>query len=286
MGMPELGTSRWVAIVVSLALHLAVFVLVGNELFAFRSKTIDSPKAQMVFMQVVPELPVPKTIKAPVPIVPQATPVSPASAHALAPDITITAEASVKQPAAMPAPPAPTTEAWAFAARYPLKNSKGYRYNWGQQVRSMMGTAVEGPDQGVVKFRVEISPEGHLVKLETLWTTSPVAEQLARRAIQAMPALPPTPTGKPLIFEKTIAFTPYAADGPPSYQDDCLPDPPAFRNPFAWDGQSPQTRVEPPRTEKPDPQAMEDCLRQLPKDSIEADEARDKRLMDRWGWRK
>ncbi|MEY4026672.1 MAG: hypothetical protein RLZZ329_392, partial [Pseudomonadota bacterium] len=67
--------------------------------------------------------------------------------------------------------------------------------------------------------------------------------------------------------EKTISFSPFANDGPPLYKDDCLPDPPVFRNPFAWDGRSP----------------MEECLRQLPKDSIEAESARDQRLMDRWG---
>ena len=42
----------------------------------------------------------------------------------------------------------------------------------------------------------------------------------------------------------------------------------------------------PPKTEKLDPQAMEECLRQLPKDSIEAEAAQDQRAMDRWGWRK
>lgn len=51
-----------------------------------------------------------------------------------------------------------------------------------------------------------------------------------------MPLWPPTPTGKPLIFEKTISFSPFASDGPPLYKDDCLPDPPVFSNPFAWDG--------------------------------------------------
>jgi hypothetical protein len=191
-----------------------------------------------------------------------------------------------KQPASLAAPPAPTAEEWAFAAQYTNKNSKGYRYSWGQQVRSMMGTAVEGPDQGVVRFRVEIAPDGNLAKLDTLWTTSAVAEQLARKAVESMPPLPPTPTGKPLIFEKTISFTPYASDGPPSYRDDCLPDPPAFRNPFAWDGKSPQVVAAPPKTEKLDPQALEDCLRQLPKDSIEAEMARDQRAMERWGWSK
>lgn len=185
----------------------------------------------------------------------------------------------------MAAPPAPTADEWAFAGKYTNKNSKGYRYSWGQQVRSMMGTAVEGSDQGFVRFRIEIAPDGTLAKLETLWTTSEVAERLARQAVESMPALPPTPTGKTLIFEKTISFTPFASDGPPSYKDDCLPDPPVFRNPFAWDGKSPQVRAEPPKTEKLDPEAMEDCLRQLPKDSIEAEEASDKRAMERWGWK-
>jgi len=186
----------------------------------------------------------------------------------------------------MAAPLAPTAEEWAFAAKYTNKNSKGYRYSWGQQVRSMMGTAVEGPDQGFVRFRIEIASDGTLAKLETLWTTSAVVERLARQAVESMPALPPTPTGKPLIFEKTISFAPFASDGPPSYKDDCLLDPPAFRNPFAWDGKSPQVRAEPPKVEKLDPQALEECLRQLPQDSIEAETARDQRAMERWGWSK
>ena len=93
----------------------------------------------------------------------------------------------------MAAPPAPTAAEWAFASTYKLKNSKGYRYTWGQQVRSMMGTAVEGPDQGLVRFRVEIAPDGSLTRLETLWSTSPVAERLARQAIGNMPVYPGMP---------------------------------------------------------------------------------------------
>jgi hypothetical protein len=185
--------------------------------------------------------------------------------------------------ATMAAPSPPTAEEWAFAARYTLKNSKGYRYSWGQQVRSMMGTAVEGPDQGFVRFRIEIAPNGTLVQLQTLWTTSPVAEKLARQAIHNMPPLPPTPTGKPLVFEKTISFSPFASDGPPLYKDDCLPDPPVFRNPFAWDGKSPQVAAAPVQVTPPDPQALAECLRQLPKDSIEAESARDQRVMEQWG---
>lgn len=181
----------------------------------------------------------------------------------------------------MEAPAAPTAQEWAFAARYKLKNSKGYRYTWGQQVRSMMGTAVEGPDQGVVRFRVEIAPDGTLARLETLWTTSDVAERLARKAVENMPPLPPTPTGKPLIFERTISFQPFASDVPPIYANDCLPEPPAWKNPFAWDGKSPQVRVEPEPMKEPDPQALEECLQQLPQDSVEAESANDRRQMER-----
>jgi hypothetical protein len=194
--------------------------------------------------------------------------------------------ATPREPASLAAPPAPTAQEWAFAARYTLKNSKGYRYTWGQQVRSMMGTAVEGPDQGVVRFRVEIAPDGSLARLDTLWSTSAVAERLARQAIDAMPRWPPTPTGKPLIFERTISFTPFGSDDPPLYQDDCLPDPPAFGNPFAWDGTSARPAAERMPAEVPAPQALADCLKQLPQDSIDAESARDRRLMDRWGSRK
>lgn len=188
-------------------------------------------------------------------------------------------------PATQAAPPPPSAEEWAFAARYTHRNSKGYRYSWGQQVRSMMGTAVEGPDQGVVRFRVEIAPDGRLARLETLWTTSAVAEERARKAIEALPALPPTPTGEPLVFERTISFTPWATDGPPSYRDDCLPEPPAFRNPFAWDGRNTPARAAPVVAPRPDQKALEDCLRQLPQDSIDAEMARDQRLMERWRWK-
>ena len=39
-----------------------------------------------------------------------------------------------------------------------------------------------------------------------------------------------------------------------------------------------------PAPDEPNPQALEDCLKQLPKDSIEAESARDQRLMEQWGW--
>ena len=146
----------------------------------------------------------------------------------------------------------------------------------------MMGTAVEGPDQGMVRLRVEIAPDGRLSRLETLWSTSAVAERLARHAIATMPPLPPTPTGKPLIFEKTISFTPYASDGPPVYKDDCRPDPPAFRNRYSWNGTSHNPLDEPEPTAPLDPQALEECLKQLPKDSLEAEAAHDQRWLEQW----
>ncbi len=190
----------------------------------------------------------------------------------------------------MAAPAAPTAAEWAFAAKYTLKNSKGYRYTWGQQVRSVMGTAFEGPDQGAVRFRVEIAPDGRLARLDTLWSTSPAAERLARQAISSMSQWPSTPTGRPLIFEKTISFSPFATDGPPLYKNDCLPDPPEFGNSFAWDGSAPRegavgkakAQAASHAATNLDPQALADCMKQLPQDSIEAESARDQRLMDQW----
>jgi TonB family protein len=190
---------------------------------------------------------------------------------------------SDKQPASMEAPSAPTAEEWSFASKYTLKNSKGYRHSFRQQVRSMMGTAKEGPDQGQVRFRIEIAPNGSVTKIETLWKTSDKAEQLARKAISSMPPLPPTPTGKPLIFERTISFTPFANDDSPIYSNDCLPDPPTFNNPFAWDGKSPQEIKKSKPAEQLSPEALAECLKELPQDSIEGVTAHDQRQLDQWG---
>ncbi len=187
--------------------------------------------------------------------------------------------------ASMPAPPAPTEEEWKLASTYTLKNSKRYRYNWGQQVRSMMGTAVEGIRQGLVRFRIEIAPDGTLARADVLWSTSEVAEKLALQAIRSMPPLPPTPTGKPLVFEKTIAFLPFETGWPPIYKYDCLPDPPSFHNPFAWNGSSPPraAQAHPENTRPSDsatPQA--ECPDAGP-DSIEAEEKDMERQFKEWG---
>ncbi|HMS26460.1 MAG TPA: energy transducer TonB [Burkholderiaceae bacterium] len=263
------------ALLLTLALHAVVLALAFNH----RQWLVDKPPTPEVSEKVVYMPILQSTIKPP----------PPKRIH----KTVIKASAAPKLPATNPqtdsiayldAPAAPSAQEWAFAAQYTNKNSKAYRYYWGQQVRSMMGRAYEGADQGMVRFKIEIAPNGHLQKIETLWTTSAVAEKLARKAIKNLPPMPATPNGKPLVFERTIAFTPYATDGPPMYKNDCMPDLPAYQNPFAWDGKSPQVYVEVKRAEALDPQALADCLRQLPPDSIDAEMTNTKGKMDRWGW--
>ncbi len=195
--------------------------------------------------------------------------------------------ATVNTPASLDAPPAPSAEEWGLAATYTLKNSKRYRNNWGQLVRSMMGTAVEGPDQGMVRFRIEIAPDGKVAKIEELWSTSEKASQLAWQAIRNLPPTPPTPTGKPLVFEKTISFLPYETGWPPSYKNDCLPDPPRFNNPFAWDGTSPRPVIgaRPAGDVVPDNASSEaECDPTSTADSIEEEEGELRRQMERNRW--
>lgn len=269
----------------SVALHTIVFALASNSQDWFSRKS-EVPKVEKLAVVLDAAPPGHEEIRDKPKrraLAPELTPKAVIAAEAR-PKETVTTPVTKHPLATQPAPPAPTAEEWAFAGNYPLKNSKGYRYTWGKQVRSMMGTAVEGPDSGQVRFRIEIAPDGTLAKLETLWTTSSVAEQLARQAIGRIPPLPPTPTGKPLTFERTISFTPFATDWPPIYDDDCLPDPPVFTNPFAWDGKSPQVvHVEPEPIKKLDPQALEECRKQLPQNSIEAEIAREQRLQNQWG---
>ncbi|MFM6986351.1 MAG: energy transducer TonB [Hydrogenophaga sp.] len=182
----------------------------------------------------------------------------------------------------MEAPPAPSAEEWAQAATYTLKNSKRYRHHWSQHLRSLMGTAHEGPEQGAVRFRIEIAPTGALARLDTIWSTSPSVEARARAAVQRMPPLPPTPTGQALVFDKTIVFDPWTADAPPLYRHDCEPDPPQHGNRFVWDGRSPQVVAAQAAAQTLDTVAYAECLRQLPQDSIEAEAASDERQHKQW----
>ena len=202
----------------------------------------------------------------------------------LATDRAISPETSRPTPSGPAAPEAPSAQDWALAATYTLKNSKRYRYNWGQHVRSLMGAAVEGSESGTVRFRVTIGSDGRLASLETLWATSEAVENRARRAVQALPDLPPTPQGRPLVFEKTIAFQPFESGWPPIYKNDCLPDPPKFRNAFAWNGQgAPGQGKAFDDDDAPEPQDLEACRKQLPKDSIEAEAADMQRQIEQWG---
>jgi len=262
----RISKSFLLALLLTVALHVLVLSL-GGYLPSPRPPASPPP---------LPDVPL-TILTAPPPAI-RSAPVKPAEPAIPQPAVS---ESPSQAPAFLAAPPAPSAEEWAQAASYTLKNSKRYRYNWGQQVRSMMGTAVEGPDQGVVRFRVEIAPDGKLAKLETLWTTSAKAEQLARAAMQRMPPLPPTPTGKPLIFETNISFQPFETGWPPIYKYDCRPDPPAFRNPFAWDGQSARSlaKAPPPTDDAPSP----DCEASLPQDSVEAIGADVERQLKVWG---
>lgn len=278
---------RW-ALTLSATLHLAAL---SWTIATATPPPAQEPRAQMTFVDLISE-PVPALLPstpAPPPNV-TAAPEMPSSAAPIKSSIDIpdisTAPPELLDKPYRQAPPAPSAQEWAAAASYTLKNSKRYRYTWGQQVRSMMGTAFDGPDQGTVRFRVFIAPDGRLEELQTLWTTSPVAERLARQAIERMPPLPPTPNGQPLIFTKTINFDPHTVDMAPLYSDDCLPDPPPVRNRFVWDGKSAQGVAEPPIVETPDPEAYAECLQQLPQDSPDAVFAHDQLELDRWGSRK
>lgn len=270
-----------------LSLVLHVTLITGWQVEAL--KIAKSPETIEIridaqFRKDVQELPAPPPAERDKPEVP--TP-SPREKRAV-----VTSEApavvSSKRPATLAAPAPPSAEEWQLASTYKLKNSKRYRHNWGQQVRSMMGTAVEGPEQGMVRFRIEIAPDGTLANATELWSTSKTASERAWKAIKSLPPLPPTPTGKPLIFERTISFMPYETGWPPSYTLDCLPDPPAFRNPFAWDGKSPPS-PSPRQTPEAQPPAADEeavkCVTDSTAETIEQEEGEMKRQVEvyRWG---
>ena len=268
----------------SVALHLAAAWWLASALNpAVREPAAQKQDTVLTMVQTQPTEPPPPP-PPPSPPARQPDRSSPAAPETAVPPPASAAPASPQPGAAyMDAPPAPSDAEWALAATYTLKNSKRYRYNWGQQVRSMMGTAHEGPGQGTVRFRIEIAPDGTLARLDTLWTTSAAVEQSARQAVQRMPALPPTPNGQPLIFEKTIVFDAWSAEAPPLYKDDCLPEPRQHGNRFVWDGRSPQITAPEPEADMFDPQAYAECLKLLPQDSIEAEAASDKRQLEQWG---
>jgi len=266
----------------SVLLHLAAGALLFQASQHASRPRAQPPEAPIVFMaDILPEDPAPAPPPPPAPSpAPKVKPPAPAAAP------TPAVAAAPPPPtggAYMEAPPAPSAEEWALAATYTLKNAKRYRHNWGQQVRSLMGTAHEGPGQGSVRFRIEIASSGQIARLDTLWATSPEVEQRARQAVQQMPPLPPPPRGQTLVFEKTIVFDAFTAETPPLYKNDCEPDPPQHGNRFTWDGRSPQgPPADEPATPPLDPAAYAECLKQLPQDSIEAEAADDQRQLEQW----
>ena len=292
--MPEVRISFLVALALSLGVHAGLLALWAVKAQPDPASAVSEPlQVNLMSVPVPQKEPVSKAARAEAArtVKPRATPAIPSPSDAEDEEhIRVTASippapTPEKQLASMPAPPVPTAEEWALASTYTLKNSKRYRYNWGQQVRSMMGTAVEGERQGLVRVRVEISPDGKLAKADVLWSTSDVVEKLALQAIHAMPPLPPTPTGQPLVFEKTIAFLPFETGWPPIYKNDCLPDPPSFHNAFAWNGSSPQRTTQahqenasPSRSDAPQTECPDAGL-----DSIEAEEKDMERQFKEWG---
>lgn len=256
-----------VALALSLALHAS---LLPSWWVKPKPPAPDEPL--QVRLRVEPEVksppPKPRLVKPPKPARPQIAPESP------------TPPSPETVPMSMPAPSAPTAEEWQLASTYTLRNSKRYRYAWGQQVRSMMGTAVEGPDQGMVRFSIEIAPDGKIAKVEELWSTSEAVSKLARKAIQNLPPMPPTSTGKPLIFEQTISFLPYETGWSPSYKLDCLPEPLPYNNPYTWNGSSPPSVVK--REHRPPP--PDGCPPDSTEDTIEEEERSFKRQMEQWRW--
>ncbi len=268
------------AFALAVALHLvAAWLLVP----AFnRTPPERTPPREPVVVSMVVIQPAKPPPEPPAKVAPPAPRPPPPSRQPPRPAVSPAPPAPQPGSATMDAPPAPSAQEWAAAATYTLKNSKRYRHTWGQQVRSMMGTAHEGPDQGAVRFRIEIAPGGALARLDTLWSTSAMVEQRARAAVRAMPPLPPTPNGKPLIFEKTIVFDAFTAEAPPLYKNDCEPDPVQHGNRFVWDGRSTQVVAEQAVADKLDPVAYAECLKQLPQDSIEAEAASDERQQKQW----
>lgn len=259
------------AMALSLALHAGV--MWSPVFLALRPFPLPPPLVQVKIQAALP------------PPVPEPPP-APAKAKRKPPAAAALLTAPTAAPASLAAPPPPSAEEWQLASTYALRNGKRYRHAWGQQVRSMMGTAVEGPDQGLVRFRVTIAPDGAVARVEELWSTSEMASKLAWKAIRGLPPLPPTPTGKPLVFEQTIAFVPFQTGWPPSYKNDCLPDPPAFRNPFAWDGKG-QPPGPPPAgaAQAAEVPSRAECDPSSTASTIEEEERELARQMDqnRWG---
>jgi hypothetical protein len=157
--MPVSGRLNTVAVAFSVALHAGVFMLTSSIQFATLSKPKLPPIEQIVLLQILPSPPKAFPLQAQASSVKSKPLTTQSQSLTLSVDTPVIFPKSTKQAVSMAAPPPPTAEEWAFAGSYTNKNSKGYRYNWGQQVRSMMGTVVEGPQYlkivGKVLYRLK-----------------------------------------------------------------------------------------------------------------------------------
>ncbi|MBK6388270.1 MAG: energy transducer TonB [Rhodoferax sp.] len=279
-----------IAAVLSVALHaLGVYMAVQYALHRNSKLEAAPPAEQVIRLEMVqippprppavtpPERPDQTLAQAPAPKLP------PARAAALqAPRETVAAPPPGERPlTSMNAPPAPTAQEWAAAGQYTLKNSKRYRYTWGQQVRSMMGTAIEGPDQGAVRFRIEIAPTGKLARLDTLWTTSATVEKRARKPLKDAAAAS-HPHRQAPVFENNSVFNAFDADAP-HLQIRLSARSASLRQPVCVERQIAPGACRAAVAGKADPQAVADCLKQLPQDTIEAESAHNQRQLEQWG---
>ena len=116
------------AIFLSVALHALVISLASNNQVRLTHKpAMPEAEETIAFLEVLPPSQE-KNFSEPV----QQTLIT-KQVFSAAPAIPVPQDGPVaeRQPASQAAPPAPTAQEWAFAAKYTLKNSKGYRYIWG-----------------------------------------------------------------------------------------------------------------------------------------------------------
>jgi type IV secretory pathway VirB10-like protein len=181
--MPKDRAPFLLAVFAAVAMHALFLAWAGY--FPFQSPinpNTPSAKEEVLFMEVVAPPPDPLP---PQPVPPtQAPKPNPAPVLPTPPNNAWTAPVAAQPPASMDAPAAPTAEEWAFAAKYTLKNSKGYRHSWAKQVRSLMGTAIEGPDQGMVRFRVGAADDW--VRLHALRRGEPAHTALSAALVDAL----------------------------------------------------------------------------------------------------
>ena len=119
--MPYRGTGAALGLAVSVALHALLFVVMAGHLSMRKS---DRPAAEPTVIQ-LKLLPPPEAVdREPPTPAPALEPPALTLPTIAAPEVVLVPPPeTLRQPATMAAPPAPTAEEWAFAGRYTLKNT-------------------------------------------------------------------------------------------------------------------------------------------------------------------